>query len=261
LLFEYLLSIDMLDLEIISSKSGKYAPITVFIVQQWLILFKQYLTRKALEPSKVERFGRSTLTSEGSSNSLLEKMKQLSSRIGRKKRIFLLSWLVVIPLMLSGVFLFMQPGSDAPEDENDLPVTEFDHPGPQVYHFSPADFPDENCSECHESDVPDKACIDCHNPPDNITRNYGGTEYNISFPHHGPNPPYPATYTCEHSSCHNAADSRAITEVNATHEYCDNCHDLKHERNPSSSSSARIDIIIFPILTAPITIALVLFRL
>jgi hypothetical protein len=91
-------------------------------------------------------------------------MKQLSSRIGRKKRIFLLSWLVVIPLMLSGVFLFMQPGSDAPEDENDLPVTEFDHPGPQVYHFSPADFPDENCSECHESDVPDKACIDCHNP-------------------------------------------------------------------------------------------------
>ena len=75
------------------------------------------------------------------------------------------------------------------------------------------------CSTCHTQPITSGSCEGCHPSP--------ATSFNngVIFPHHDEdsNVEYK---TCEDEACHDAGDDfRYVYSPNASHSYCDGCHE------------------------------------
>ena len=83
---------------------------------------------------------------------------------------------------------------------------------------------DDGCAKCHSTPITG-SCTSCHpSPPTNLNNG-------ILFPHHDRTEGGPLD-TCSDSSCHDAgSDARYVDTPNASHSYCNNCHntDMSHE--------------------------------
>jgi len=78
---------------------------------------------------------------------------------------------------------------------------------------------DSGCSTCHSEPITSGSCEGCHPSPT--------TEFNngVIFPHHDEDSDVDYK-TCESEECHDAGnDFRYVDTPNASHSYCDGCHE------------------------------------
>lgn len=124
-----------------------------------------------------------------------------------------ISGLIVAGLLAITLYVVF-PGILQPKVQ---PLVE-EHSGIALVHAQPND-PTTGCAKCHTAPIT-VDCTTCHTPETQIG--------NIAFPHHDVQSP--PGIGCQNPNCHDGTegDARYVIRPNFNHNYCMNCHTIKH---------------------------------
>lgn len=152
---------------------------------------------------------------------MLEKAKKRTHLITqKKKRLLLLSWLI-IPLIIISIPLIVSLAPSQP-----VTVDSPDNSSHHIwFHMAQTEI-DTGCADCHNtSAISVASCLDCHPAP---STTINATAYPARFQHHNLTDPPSSYNTCDDPSCHDGdiTDVRYIIVRPGNHTYCGvlGCH-------------------------------------